>query len=205
MDRHPRMKRLVLATRNQDKIEELRSLLGDLPFELLSLDQFANTSEVVEDRDSLEGNALKKAREVSHATGLPSLADDSGLEVHYLNDAPGVFSSRYAGPTATYADNCKKLLERLRGVPPRRRAAQFRCVLALVVPGRVEKTVEGVCPGTIIESPRGENGFGYDPIFLPNGHKQTLAQLESSLKNTLSHRAKAAEKMKRLLLETLAH
>ena len=198
-----KMKQLLLATRNHDKIGELRSLLADLHLELLTLDHFTEVHEVVEDQDSLEGNALKKAREVSQATGLPSLADDSGLEVHYLNDAPGVRSSRYAGPTATYADNCKKLLERLRGVPPRRRAAQFRCVLALVGPGHVEKTVEGFCPGTITESPRGENGFGYDPIFIPNGYKQTLAQLEPSFKNTLSHRAKAAEKMKHFLLETL--
>ena len=198
------MTQLVLATRNKDKVGELRSLFSDLHLELLLLDQFSNIHEVAEDQDSLEGNALKKAREVSQTTGLPSLADDSGLEVHYLNDAPGVYSSRYAGPNATYADNCKKLLEKLRGVPPRRRAAQFRCVLALLVPGLFEKTVEGACSGTIIESPRGNNGFGYDPIFVPTGYKQTLAELDSSLKNTLSHRAKAVEKMKHYLLENLS-
>lgn len=198
------MKQLVLATRNKDKVGELRFLFSGLHLELLTLDHFSNIHEVIEDQDSLEGNALKKAREVSQATGLPALADDSGLEVHYLNDAPGVYSSRYAGPNATYADNCKKLLENLRGVPPRRRAAQFRCVLALVVPARVEKTVEGICVGTIIEAPRGENGFGYDPIFVPTGYKQTLAELESSLKNTLSHRSKAVDKMKHFLLEGIS-
>lgn len=198
------MKQLVLATRNKDKVGELRSLFSDLHVELLTLDQFSNIHEVAEDQDSLEGNALKKAREVFQVTGLPSLADDSGLEVFYLNNAPGVYSSRYAGPNATYADNRRKLLEKLRGVPPRRRAAQFRCVLALLAPGVIEKTVEGVCPGSIRESSRGENGFGYDPIFVPNGYKQTLAELEPSLKNTLSHRAKAAEKMKQFLLESLS-
>lgn len=193
------MKQLLLATRNKDKIGELRSLFADINVELLTVDQFPHIGEVEEDQDSLEANAVKKAREVSKAAGLPSLADDSGLEVFYLNNAPGVYSSRYAGANATYADNCKKLLENLRGVPPRRRAAQFRCVLTLAVPGHPEKSVEGVCPGTIAESPRGGNGFGYDPIFVPNGYRQTLAELDSSLKNTLSHRAKAAEKMKILL------
>jgi XTP/dITP diphosphohydrolase len=193
------MKQIVLATRNRDKIGELQWLLKDLDTEFITLDKFPSIKEVDEDQDSLEGNALKKAREVSRLTKLPALADDSGLEVHYLNGEPGVFSSRYAGPNATYADNRKKLLDRMRGVPARRRGAKFRCVLALVIPGLLEKTIEGVCLGSILESPRGENGFGYDPIFLPFGHSLSLAEMESAIKNALSHRAKAAMLMREFI------
>ena len=198
------MKQIVLATRNKDKVRELQPLFDGIPFELVSVEQFSNVTDVEEDQDTLEGNALKKAREVARMTGLPALADDTGLEVHYLNDAPGVYSSRYAGPNATYADNCKKLLEQLRGVPPRRRAARFRCVLALVVAGQLQKTFEGECRGTIIESPRGNHGFGYDPIFLPSGYSKTLAEMDVPTKNTLSHRARAAVQMVTFLKETSA-
>jgi XTP/dITP diphosphohydrolase len=195
------MKQVVLATRNPDKVNELLALFHGLGIEFLTLDSFPHTKDVDEDQDSLEGNALKKAREASHLTQLPALADDSGLEVHYLNGEPGVFSSRYAGPDASYASNRQKLLERMRGVPARRRGARFRCVLALVAPGRFEKTVEGTCLGSIIESPRGENGFGYDPIFVPSGYEMSLAEMDSSLKNTLSHRAKATMVMRQFLSE----
>jgi XTP/dITP diphosphohydrolase len=189
------MKQLVLATRNQHKVRELTALLQSLPVRIHTLDDFPHVREVVEDGASLEENALKKARQVFRESTLPSLADDSGLEVHYLNDEPGVYSSRYAGPAATYADNCRKLLERMRGVPPRRRAARFRCVMALVATG-IEKTFEGVLEGNIIEIPEGTGGFGYDPIFVPKGQNLTLSQMSLDLKNTLSHRAKAIEKMK---------
>lgn len=194
------MVRIVLATGNQHKAGEFKPLLADLPVTLLTLEDFPFVRGAEEDQDTLEGNALKKARKVHRETRLPALADDSGLEVYYLNDEPGVFSSRYAGLTASYADNCKKLLACMRGVPPRRRAARFRCVLAFVAPG-IEKTVEGILPGVITEIPHGKNGFGYDPVFLPQGHNQTLAEMSSELKNTLSHRAKAVEMMKTTLLE----
>jgi XTP/dITP diphosphohydrolase len=189
------MKQLVLATRNQHKVRELAVLLRGLEIRLHTLDDFPHVKEVVEDGTTLEANALKKAREVFRQTTLPALADDSGLEVYYLNDEPGVYSSRYAGPGASYADNCRKLLERMRGVPPRRRAAQFRCVIAFVAPG-VEKVVEGRVMGVITEDPRGSGGFGYDPIFIPSGQHRTLAELSPDFKNTLSHRAKAVEKMR---------
>jgi len=189
------MKQLVLATRNQHKVRELAALLRGLEIRLHTLDDFPHVKEVVEDGTTLEANALKKAREVFRQTTLPALADDSGLEVYYLNDEPGVYSSRYAGPGASYADNCRKLLERMRGVPPRRRAAQFRCVIAFVAPG-VEKVVEGRVMGVITEDPRGSGGFGYDPIFIPSGQHRTLAELSPDFKNTLSHRAKAVEKMR---------
>jgi XTP/dITP diphosphohydrolase len=189
------MKQVILATRNQHKIRELLALLHTLPVRVHTLEDFPHVREVIEDGATLEDNALKKARQVFRESTLPALADDTGLEVHYLNDEPGVLSSRYAGPNASYADNCRKLLERLRGVPPRRRAARFRCVMTFAAPG-FEKTVEGVVEGVIRESPAGANGFGYDPIFIPKGQKLSLAEMNIDLKNTLSHRAKAIEKMR---------
>jgi XTP/dITP diphosphohydrolase len=194
------MRKLVLATRNRDKVRELRSLLSDTNIELATLDEHPAIREIVEDQPTLEGNALKKAREVFRCTGLPTLADDSGLEVHYLNQEPGAHSSRYAGVSATYTDNCAKLLMNLRGVPGRRRAARFRCVLAFVAPNGLEKVVEGVCMGSITEYPRGSNGFGYDPIFVPNGYTQTLAEMPLELKNKLSHRSKAIQNIKSTLM-----
>jgi XTP/dITP diphosphohydrolase len=193
------MKQLVLATCNQDKVHEFKALLRDLKIELITLDQFPQVGTIVEDERTLEGNALKKARVVFQSTRIPVLADDSGLEVHYLYGEPGVFSSRYAGEKATYADNRKKLLESLRGVPPRRRGARFRCVLAFAAPNNVEHLVEGCCTGVIVEGPRGHNGFGYDPVLVPTGYEKTFAEMEENLKNTLSHRGRAFEKMRPIL------
>lgn len=195
------MKTLVLATRNKDKITELTQMLGEMDLDLRTLDGFPAIGELVEDADSLNGNALKKAREVYRGTKLPCLADDSGLEVGYLVGAPGVHSSRYAGPGATYADNCRKLLRNMLGVPARRRGARFRCVLALVGPDNVEKLAEGSIEGRILEEPRGKNGFGYDPVFVPQGHSETFAEMDPTLKNTISHRARALENMRRILRE----
>jgi XTP/dITP diphosphohydrolase len=191
--------KLVLATHNKHKAEELQAMLKDLGVEVLTLDPFPQVGEIVEDAETIEGNAIKKAKEVSESTGLPAMADDTGLEVFYLNKAPGVYSSRYAGPGATYADNCRKLLATLKGVPPRRRGAQFRCVLALVGQGVPPILEEGICRGTIIESPRGEGGFGYDPIFLPDGYMQTFAEMPLDVKNSLSHRGRALQKMREKL------
>ncbi|MBI4536033.1 MAG: RdgB/HAM1 family non-canonical purine NTP pyrophosphatase [Ignavibacteriae bacterium] len=195
------MKQMVLATHNHHKAEEFRSLLRDLNVEILTLDQFPNVGEIDEDGATIEENALKKAREVFRHTRLPSLADDTGLEVHYLNMVPGVYSSRYAGPNATYADNRKQLLTELTGVPPRRRTARFRCVLAFVAPEDVEETVEGTCSGVITENPRGQHGFGYDPIFLPIGYDKTFGEMDAETKNTISHRAVAAQNIKGVLNE----
>jgi XTP/dITP diphosphohydrolase len=189
---------LVLATHNSDKAAELVALLGKDLIEIATLDEFPGVGAIVEDGETLEDNALKKATTVFGATGLPSLADDSGLEVYYLNMQPGIFSSRYSGPGATYESNCRKLLDALRGVPPRRRSARFRCVLALVAPG-VRKTFEGVCEGSILESPRGANGFGYDPVFQPSGQTRSFAEMSQELKNSLSHRSQALIKMKNFL------
>lgn len=195
------VKKLVVATHNRDKTREFSELLNELAVEVLPLDAFPSIGEVAEDAPTLEGNALLKARAVHRATGLPSLADDTGLEVYYLNGEPGVYSSRYSGEGATYAQNVAKLLVRMRGVPPRRRAARFRCVLAFVSGSGSPVTVEGVCPGQITEHPRGTNGFGYDPLFLPDGQHLTLAEMDIRLKNTLSHRAVAMQQIKPFLRE----
>ncbi len=191
--------KLLLATHNKHKAEEFQAMLRDFGVEVLTLDAFPQVGEIVEDAETIEGNAFKKAKEVFDRTGVPAMADDTGLEVFYLNKAPGVYSSRYAGPEASYADNCRKLLKSLKGVPPRRRGAQFRCVLALVAPGIAPIFAEGVCPGVITESPRGEAGFGYDPIFLPDGYRQTFAEMPLDVKNGISHRGRAIQKMKELL------
>jgi XTP/dITP diphosphohydrolase len=194
------MNQLVLATHNKHKAEELQAMLAGNGIDVLTLDNFPNIGGIPEDSDTLEGNALKKAREVFRATQLPSLADDTGLEVDYLHGAPGVFSARFAGLNATYEDNLRKLLAEMSGVPLPRRGARFRSVLAFVTPHR-EQFVEGVCPGSIIEQAKGLGGFGYDPVFLPSGFTQTFAEMEMELKNTLSHRARALQLIKGVLLE----
>jgi XTP/dITP diphosphohydrolase len=193
------MSSLLIGTRNRDKAHELVALLGDLPVSIRTLHDVEGVPEIVEDADTLEGNAIKKATVAFERTGLPSVGDDTGLEVGYLQGAPGVYSSRYAGPDASYADNVRKLLRALKGVPQRRRNARFRCVMAFVA-GGVREVVEGRCPGIILEAPRGSGGFGYDPVFLPDGHLQTFAEMDLVMKNGLSHRARAALAMRPVLM-----
>ncbi|MGF1669156.1 MAG: RdgB/HAM1 family non-canonical purine NTP pyrophosphatase [Balneolaceae bacterium] len=182
---------LFLASGNRYKIAELQEILSPLGYHLKSPLDIGSAEEVDEDQDSLEGNALKKARFWFQKTGLPALADDTGLEVNALGGAPGVFSARYAGDHATFQDNVNKLLKELHGITDRR--ARFRTVIALVT-GSGEYTFEGSCDGVITSEPRGEKGFGYDPIFQPNGYTQTFAELESVEKNKISHRGKATGK-----------
>jgi XTP/dITP diphosphohydrolase len=172
-----------------------RGRLADLGVEVLTLEAFPAIGPIREDADTLEGNALLKAKTVFHATGIPALADDTGLEVHYLNGVPGVFSARFAGEGASYDDNVALLLGMLRGLPERRRAARFRCVLAFVAPGVPPVKEEGICRGSILEVPRGSGGFGYDPVFLPAGEKETFAEMGLQRKSSLSHRGLAIAKM----------
>lgn len=188
-----RMNTIILASRNSDKIEELRSTLQGFDLELKSALDFPELQEVVEDKKTLEGNALKKARYVHRKTGLPALADDTGLEVDALDGRPGVYSARYAGNDATYQQNVDKLLEELAGVDAKDRGAQFRTVAAFVRENE-SHTFQGVCRGTIIEEERGAGGFGYDPVFQPEGYEQTFAELDADIKNDISHRAKAVAK-----------
>ncbi len=201
---------LVFATRNKGKHVELRQLLPGV--DVLSIDEAAarlgmTIPEVVEDADTFVGNATKKAREVSRATGLPALADDSGLEVDALDGAPGVQSARYAGDQHDDAANNKKLREALHGTPAAKRTARFRAVLALAdVTGPLGDrviTADGVCEGTILDAPRGMGGFGYDPLFFSPELAMTFAEAGVGTKSELSHRARAMKAMKPQLLAYL--
>jgi XTP/dITP diphosphohydrolase len=194
---------LVLATRNRHKISEIGGILSDLEIDLLSVRDFPGVPEVEEDGETLEANARKKAEAVAAATGLPALADDTGLSVDELGGAPGVVSARYAGPGSTYEDNNRKLLGGLAGIPPPRRRATFRCVVAVAVPGRPARLVEGRTDGIILEEPRGDGGFGYDPVFLPDGHARTYAEMSPSEKNAASHRGKAMRAARELVQDLL--
>ena len=192
------MTKLILATRNIHKARELQTLLGDLDVNVLTLNEISTELLLREDGTTFEANAFQKARTVYHHTKLLTLADDSGLEVFYLNGRPGVFSARYAGEGATDEMNNQKLLTEMRAVAPRRRRAQFRSILALVGDG-VEEMTEGICIGMLGETPHGTNGFGYDPIFIPTGFTKTYAELTAGEKNLISHRARSLAKMKEVL------
>jgi XTP/dITP diphosphohydrolase len=192
------MTKLILATRNNHKARELQTLLSDLDISVLTLNDVSQDLVLREDGNTFEANAFQKARAVYHHTKMLSLADDSGLEVFYLNGRPGVFSARYAGEEATDEMNNRKLLAEMRAVTPRRRRAQFRSVLALVGHG-VEEMTEGICAGMLGEIPCGSNGFGYDPIFFPDGFTKTFAELTAEEKNLISHRARSFAKMKEVL------
>jgi XTP/dITP diphosphohydrolase len=181
--------KLVIATRNPHKLEEIHAIFNFQGLEVCSAFDFPEIPDVVEDGDTLEANAVKKAVEICRATGLPALADDSGLEVEVLNGEPGVYSARWSGEGCTYADNNLKLLRELDGKENRR--AQFRTVIALALPGEKPLTVEGSVQGRIIEELRGDQGFGYDPLFMPDGYNQTFAELPAEVKNKISHRARA--------------
>jgi XTP/dITP diphosphohydrolase len=194
------VKEIVLATRNRHKGEELATLLGDLGITIRTLDEFPHVPEVVEDGATCEANAIKKAREVAAATGLPAVADDTGLEVDALNGRPGVYAARYAGEHATYEDNCRKLIQELHGVLPAQRTARFITVAALVLAsGDGAQVTTGELRGTITEAPVGSKGFGYDPVFFVPELGKTLAELTADEKNRISHRAKAFLKLRDLL------
>lgn len=186
------MNKLILASRNKNKIAELEQLVAHLGIEILSALDFPELEEVEEDQPTLEGNALKKARYVFHKTGIPALSDDTGLEVDALDGSPGVYSARFAGENATYQDNVQKLLLALKG--EHNRAAQFRTVVALV-DSTNEYVFEGICTGKITEKEMGKKGFGYDPIFMPTEFAETFAQMDANIKNLISHRGKAIQKL----------
>ena len=187
--------RLVLATRNRHKLAELTRILSatGLDVELASLDAFPGAPEVVETGVTFEENALLKARAIAAFTGLPAAADDSGICVSVLNDMPGAFSAIWAGRHGDDEANLQVLLGQLADVPPARRAAHFSCVAALVLPGPdgTERVVEGRLDGRLARAPRGENGFGYDPVFVPDGHDRTTAEMAPDEKDAISHRGRA--------------
>ncbi|RME28177.1 MAG: RdgB/HAM1 family non-canonical purine NTP pyrophosphatase [Deltaproteobacteria bacterium] len=200
--------RLVLATENENKLREARRIMEPLGFEILSPAQ-AGVSygwQVPETGTTFEQNALLKTRALHAITGGWTLGDDSGLEVDALGGAPGVHSARYSGSPASGRErdraNLKKLLEQLRDVPFERRTARFVCVMALVRPDGQHLIARGECPGTIIGQPRGEGGFGYDPVFVPDGHERTMAEMSMEEKNALSHRGRALRRLVEMIGES---
>jgi len=181
--------RLLLATRNKHKMQEVSAILRVQGIDLVMTDEFPDLPDVVEDGETFEANAIKKAVTLARVAGMWTLADDSGLEIDALEGAPGVYSARYAGEPVSYEANNRKVLEQMERVTNRR--ARFRCVLALSDPVGSVRTVEGRCEGRIIGQPRGRHGFGYDPIFVPDGHARTFAEMDGAEKNRISHRAVA--------------
>jgi XTP/dITP diphosphohydrolase len=193
--------RILVATRNRGKLREYERLLADVPGLVLeTMASLTQPIEVAEDRDTFHGNALAKATEIAAVAGILCLADDSGLEVDALDGQPGVRSARYSGEDATDAQNNEKLLRELADVPDEKRTARFRCAIAVVdVDGRELAVADGTCEGQIAREPRGTHGFGYDPLFVPDGYAQTMAELGPATKNQISHRARAAAKLVPLL------
>lgn len=193
--------KLFIATSNPNKVKEMKEILADFDLEILSKEDVGELPEVKEDKSTFAGNALKKAKVIQQEVGIPTVADDSGLAVDALDGKPGVYSARFAGEDATDQDNNRKLLGLLSGLEDDRRRAHFVCVMAFIDTTGDEEIVEGRCHGEIGFEPRGNNGFGYDPLFIPEGYKKTFAELDSRIKNKISHRAKALDKLKRVLAE----
>ena len=189
----------MLATRNPDKARELAALLKDSGIRIRTLAEFPDAPEVVEDGETCEANAIKKAVTIARATGLPAAADDTGLMVEALGGRPGVHAARYAGEGATYESNCTKLLHELAGVPRERRGARFITVAVVADPKGAVEVVQGILDGLITEAPAGAKGFGYDPVFFVPELGKTLAQLTPEEKNHISHRARAFAKIRELL------
>jgi len=191
--------RLLIATRNEGKKAEYAALLADPEIELLTLKDLGIEMEVEETGHTYAENALLKARAYAAASGMITLADDSGLEVDALGGEPGVRTARYGGEGLSDEERYLLLLEKLRGVPPERRTARFRCVIALVHPDGREVLLEGTCEGRISEEPRGQEGFGYDPVFFLPELNCTMAELPAEAKNRISHRARAARQAREVL------
>jgi XTP/dITP diphosphohydrolase len=191
---------LVLASKNRGKIREIETSLLIPSLTYQSLNDFPDLPEIIEDGSSFLENALKKAQTISKNLNLPVLADDSGLEVDFLQGAPGIYSARFAGPQASDRENYEKLLALLQEVPETERQARFVCVLVLYRPSGDWIQAEGTCEGRITKAPRGWQGFGYDPVFFLPAFQKTMAELPLEVKNRISHRAKALEKIKPILL-----
>ncbi len=191
------MHELIFVTNNRHKLSEIRQIAGS-EFRINSLAEIGFTEDIEETAETLEGNALIKARHIHALTGADCFADDTGLEVDALGGAPGVYSARYAGEKATYADNVNKILAAMGGMENRR--ARFRTVIALILENR-EYLFDGKVEGTIISEPRGSEGFGYDPVFLPEGQSETFAEMNADRKNGISHRGQAVEALMRFLRE----
>lgn len=198
-------RRLLVASHNKGKVREYAQILGDLGIDWLTLDEVGVTEDVAETEDTFRGNAVLKATAYARQTGLLTLADDSGLEVDALGGRPGVLSARYGGPGTTAVDRYRLLLAELRAVPAERRTARFHCVTALAAPdGGLIGTADGVCEGVIALEPSGDGGFGYDPVFFLPPYGLTMAQLDATEKNRISHRGRAAAAIAPQLRRALA-
>jgi len=191
--------RLALATGNRGKIVEICALLSGLELEVLTRSDFRDWPTLDERGDTFEENAASKALELSRWAGIPALADDSGLEVEALDGAPGVLSARFAGVQGDDAANIALLLRGMEGIPPEERKARFVCVLVLASPGGLNLRIRETCEGSITTAPRGGGGFGYDPVFVPDGMDRTMAELSPEEKNAVSHRGKALRRLRSLL------
>lgn len=185
---------IVLATTNKNKIKEFREILKDFPVELKSLADFGPIPEAVEDGETFDENAYKKALHTAKILGIPAISDDSGLAVHALGGKPGVYSARFAGDDATDDENCEKLLKELEGATDR--SAHFECVISIAVPSGPALTYEARCDGVILKEKRGTSGFGYDPLFYFEKYEKTFAELSMDEKNKVSHRGKALAELK---------
>jgi len=193
--------KILIATNNRHKVNEIKDILKNGIFELYTLSDLNITIEVEEDKDTLEGNSLKKAKEMFRIANIPAIADDTGLFVDSLNGEPGVYSSRYAGEEATYDDNCVKLLRSMKGIPERKRSAYFKTVVCIYESENKYHFFEGICKGKITTKKYGGKGFGYDPLFIPDGFEKTFAEMPEDKKNSLSHRGKAFAKAGEFLLK----
>lgn len=190
---------IFIASKNQHKIAEMKEILSRTGLSVLSMNDVQDLPDVTETGSTLQENAVLKALAVYEFTGLPSVADDTGLEVDALHGEPGVYSARYAGPDASYSDNLNKLLAELKKMNQENRKARFRTVIALKTSAGLQ-TFHGVCEGEILKSGRGSKGFGYDPVFLPDGYTESFGEMEESEKNRISHRALALKKLNEFIL-----
>lgn len=197
-------RKLVVSTGNQHKIEEIKDILKGLPIEVVSKKDLGFGSlNILEDGKTLEDNSLKKAKGLADKLDYMVLADDSGLFVDILDGNPGVYSSRYAGEEGNDEKNNRKLLQELKDIPLERRTARFKTVIVLITENKDIRVVEGECKGTIGIENRGYNGFGYDPLFIPEGYDKSFAELGEDIKNKISHRARALENLKDEILKIL--
>ncbi|MFO7811112.1 MAG: RdgB/HAM1 family non-canonical purine NTP pyrophosphatase [Candidatus Delongbacteria bacterium] len=185
---------ILLATHNKNKITEIKKALENTGHDILTLNDITEMPEVIEDGETLEDNSLKKAKEIFEYSGITTMADDTGLEVEILDGEPGVYSARWAGENSTYEENNRKMLKRLEGVPFEKRKAVFRCVITLYG-NNIHEVSVGELRGRITNEPKGEKGFGYDPIFVPEGFDRTLAEMPLKSKDLISHRGKAVKRM----------
>lgn len=197
------MKKLILATNNRHKISEMSAILDGLDIQILSANDIPDFPEIEETGETLADNATLKVQAVWEQYHLPTVADDTGLEVDYLDGAPGVYSARFAGPGCSFDDNNRKLLALLSDVPADKRTARFKTVIAFMDNSGVLHLVDGLLEGAIAESPRGVNGFGYDPVFIVSGTDKTLGEFNTAEKNKISHRGRALSKIRPIIIKTL--